>query len=114
MLCCPPGDSGFATLVSLAQSLARKTPPVRITVLTSGAQEVTGEEALLPESAVVLGAARVIPQEFPGTVCQAIDVPGAPTPALLDRLLAELAGVLRQPPTVMSPYGSANPSSAVA
>lgn len=78
----------FGAAVRLARLLRGNT---RLTFLTSGAQEVTGEEELSPQDAIMLGAAKVIPQEFPGTVCQAIDVPVTPTPAMLERLLTEFA-----------------------
>jgi phthiocerol/phenolphthiocerol synthesis type-I polyketide synthase E len=35
---------------------------------------VTGQEALLPEKATVIGPCRVIPQEFPNVACRQIDL----------------------------------------
>jgi len=85
---------GFDSLLLLAQALAKHLPAasLQIGVVTSQAQEVTGEEELQPEKTMVLGVARVIPQEFPNFVCRSIDVAAAGDkwPAtMLDGLLHE-------------------------
>jgi phthiocerol/phenolphthiocerol synthesis type-I polyketide synthase E len=46
----------------------------RLVVVTAGAQEVTGDEDLSPASAALVGAARVIAQEYPALGCRVIDV----------------------------------------
>ncbi len=61
--------------------------------MTSGAQEVTGEEELIPERATVLGAAKVIPRELPKIKPRSVDVPAA-LPAAPARLAALVDGVL--------------------
>ncbi|HVR95482.1 MAG TPA: acyltransferase domain-containing protein [Thermoanaerobaculia bacterium] len=83
-------DRGFYSLLFLAQALGKRglTAPVRIEVVTSQVQRVTGGEALVPEKATLIGPCRVIPQEFPRLTCRAIDVEPSMT---ADRLLAELA-----------------------
>ena len=103
IVCCrgiDPGDdtgySDFSYLVHLARELSKSRREVRIILLTSGAQEVTGEETLFPSKAIALGAARVIPQELPGITCQSIDVPPRPADALIERLLAEFAEAPRE------------------
>ena len=82
---------GFYAVLHLAQALARKVPGggVELDVVTWNALEVTGEEALEPHSALVLGLCRVIPQEFPGVRCRLIDLEASDDTA--DRLSRELA-----------------------
>jgi acyl transferase domain-containing protein/acyl carrier protein len=46
----------------------------RLVVVTAGAQEVTGGEDLSPAAAALIGAARVIAQEYPALGCRVIDV----------------------------------------
>jgi acyl carrier protein len=46
----------------------------RLVVLTSGAHAVTGDEAVNPAAAALLGAARVVPQEYPAIRCRTVDV----------------------------------------
>ncbi|WP_375745203.1 amino acid adenylation domain-containing protein [Corallococcus interemptor] len=87
---------GFHDLLHLTQALhARGTADaVELSVLTSGAQDVTGEESLQPESALLVGACRVLPQEhLPALRVRAIDL----NPAELGnaRLAKHLAQELR-------------------
>ena len=82
----------FTSLVSLAQALAARdlTEKLEITVLSTGAQGVTGDDLHHPARALVGGPLKVLPLEFPGMTCRQIDVEG---PALdVDLLLDELAG----------------------
>ncbi|XHF22477.1 acyltransferase domain-containing protein [Corallococcus interemptor] len=73
-------ESGLATsfhgLLALAKAVgpgAAKTP-VSLDVVTTGAQDVTGEEPLLPWQAAAVGASRVLSQEYPGLTVHAVDV----------------------------------------
>jgi len=101
-------ERGFYSLLYLAQALARRSlrggggDGLRITVVTCGLHDVTGDERLRPEGATVLGPVRVIPQELPGVDCRAIDFDPAEVgtgsgadPAALrelaERLVAELS-----------------------
>ncbi|QAT87001.1 malonyl CoA-acyl carrier protein transacylase [Corallococcus coralloides] len=95
-------DSGLAAsfhgLLALAKAVgpgAAKTP-VTLDVVTTGAQDVTGEEPLLPWQAAAVGASRVLPQEYPGLAVRAVDVTWpAPEESAsgpwLERLVTELA-----------------------
>ncbi|PTL75143.1 type I polyketide synthase [Vitiosangium sp. GDMCC 1.1324] len=66
-----------------------------LSVVTAGAQDVTGEEPLHPSRATAQGVCRVLPLEYPGLRCRAIDVTppqeGANTELWVERLVAELA-----------------------
>jgi acyl transferase domain-containing protein/acyl carrier protein len=88
---------GFYSLISLVQALAKQklTDPIRIGVVSTHLQEVTGEEVLCPEKATLLGPCKVIPQEYPHISCLSIDLvlPQAGTAdekTLIDQLIAEL------------------------
>ncbi|HEY9420365.1 MAG TPA: type I polyketide synthase, partial [Thermoanaerobaculia bacterium] len=72
----PPDDLGFYSLLALAQALSERPgpKPVRIEVVSTGVQPVTGEERIEPEKALILGLIKVGPQEIPGLACRSIDV----------------------------------------
>jgi amino acid adenylation domain-containing protein len=105
----PVEDLGFHSLLALAGALAdRGVPkPVRIEIVTSGAQAVTGEERIEPEKALVLGPVRVVPQEIPNVACRAIDVDlpdwgpergSRRERARIGQLAADLVAALAEPP----------------
>jgi acyl transferase domain-containing protein/acyl carrier protein len=88
---------GFYSLLFLAQSFGKEnfTDSIEVTLITNGVQDVFGQESLQPEKSTVLGAAKVIPQEYPNVTCRNIDVvvpePGTrEAERLADDLLAEL------------------------
>jgi len=88
-------ETGFHSLVNIAKAIDRENlnPAFRITVITDRLQEVTGDEPLSPGKATVIGALKVIPQEYPNIRCRGIDVtlpePGSPQE---ERLATQLAG----------------------
>jgi non-ribosomal peptide synthase protein (TIGR01720 family) len=67
---------GYYGLLFLTQALGERgaTDNLRMTVVTSDAQEVTGSESLCPSNATAIALARTIPIEYPGASCQAVDV----------------------------------------
>ena len=67
---------GFQSLIYLAQALGRQvfTEKIKLDVVTSNMQDVTGEEELRPEKAIAVGPCKVIPQEYPNVICRSIDV----------------------------------------
>jgi acyl transferase domain-containing protein len=88
----------FYSLLFLAEAFGRQSAghPIGFAVVTNRTQAVSGEEALEPGKAALLGACRVIPQEYPDIGCRLVDVsvppPGSPARALLaERLLLELS-----------------------
>ena len=89
-------QSGLYSLLFLTQALAEQslTNSLEFVVVTDSVQEVNGEESLRPDQATVLGACKVIPQEYPEITCRTIDVVShirnaVPT-QLIDQLLDEL------------------------
>jgi amino acid adenylation domain-containing protein len=101
-------DAAFFSLLWLAQALAEagEAAGVDLTVVSNGLCDVTGEEALHPEKAVVLGPVRVIPLEYAGASCRILDVvlPAAEPERerLLDRLAVELATAPDEPDEPLS------------
>ena len=69
-------DCGFRSLLHLARSLAGQPVEgdVHISVISNGVQKVVGSEQLRPEKATLLGACKVIPQEYANLSCRSIDV----------------------------------------
>ena len=81
------GDDGFVAVGLLAAALGRRvgigagSPPpaarsygARLVVVTTGAREVTGGEAIDPRAAALLGACAVAAEEHPGLACVSVDV----------------------------------------
>jgi acyl transferase domain-containing protein len=90
--------SGFHSLLFLAQALGRRdtTEEIHLWVISSDMQDVTGEEVLRPEKAIILGMCKVIPQEYEQIKCASIDIalPGkehGQKRRQLDRLLSEFS-----------------------
>ena len=71
-----PIDRGFFSLIAMAPQLARQAgdAPVGVAVVTDRVQRIACEEGLMPEKATVLGAARVIPAEYPNLHVRTIDI----------------------------------------
>jgi acyl transferase domain-containing protein len=89
-------ETGLYSLFFLTRALADQslTNSLQLVVVTDSVQEVTGGELLRPGRATVLGACKVIPQEYPEITCRSIDLVlsnGIVPPQLIKNLLAELA-----------------------
>ena len=82
---------GFESLMALGQALAERDldREVRIDVLTTGMQDVTGGELRDPEKATVLGVCKAICAELTGVRCRSVDLEET-TPT--DTLVSELVG----------------------
>jgi len=90
-------ELGLYSVLFLTRALANQflTNSLQLVVVTDSAYEVNGNESLRPELATVLGACKVIPQEYPEMTCRAIDIvvshaPGNASRQLIEQLLAEL------------------------
>ena len=66
----------FDALLFLVQALEKAAPgaPVDLAILTNNMQKVGGESIVQPEKALLLGPARVIPQEYPAIAARSIDL----------------------------------------
>lgn len=85
---------GFYSLLFLAQALGKQniTAPVKLMVVTSNIHDVTGDEILCPQKATVLGACKVIPQEYSHITCCSFDLvipTGTPSKKLITCLIRE-------------------------
>jgi NAD(P)-dependent dehydrogenase (short-subunit alcohol dehydrogenase family)/acyl carrier protein len=67
---------GFNSLLFLTQAIDDQLAPepIQIKVISDNLQEVTGEELLCPEKAILLGPCRVASQEYPHIQCTSIDI----------------------------------------
>jgi non-ribosomal peptide synthase protein (TIGR01720 family) len=91
-------DLGFYGPLLLAQALGIRnfTDELRLTVVSNQAHEAVPGDNLRPEKATLLGALKVIPQEYPNIVCRSVDL-ALPEPGgwqerkLVSQLLAELS-----------------------
>ena len=86
-------EAGFLSLLALSQAMgSEEISQVQLTVLTTGAARVVGDEATDPRLGTLVGAVRVIPTELPGINARLVDVPVAEraNARLTELLLAEL------------------------
>jgi acyl transferase domain-containing protein/acyl carrier protein len=70
-------SEGYYSLLFLAQALAEKPTGaggLRLSVVASHLHEVTGTERLAPEKATLVGACKVLAQEYAHLRCQSIDL----------------------------------------
>lgn len=104
-------NMGFYSLLYQARAIGNVgiEQDLQIMVVTDQMQEVTGEETLCPAKAPVLGAVKVIPQEYPNIRCRSIDV-ASPVSGnnrdgeLVSQLLMEFS--IKSPDTVIAYRGS--------
>ncbi|HZU68588.1 MAG TPA: SDR family NAD(P)-dependent oxidoreductase [Ktedonobacteraceae bacterium] len=84
-------EEGFYSLIYLAQALSAQVydESMQIIVLSNHMQSVTGQEALQPEKATILGACKVIPQENLNMLCRSIDLAVTDYQHLLDSQLVD-------------------------
>jgi acyl transferase domain-containing protein/acyl carrier protein len=68
--------AAFAGLASLIRALGRREPPgpLELTVVSNGAEAVTGEEDLAPGGATLLALVRAAEQENASLTCRSVDV----------------------------------------
>jgi len=87
-------DLGFHSLLSLVRICGPRKVASEFYIVSNNVQEVTGEETLSPSKTTLLGAVRVIPQEYPHISCRSMDVviseSGTPNSQTIDQLLTEL------------------------
>ncbi|MEM8603340.1 MAG: SDR family NAD(P)-dependent oxidoreductase, partial [Cyanobacteria bacterium P01_H01_bin.121] len=66
----------FESVLFFSQALGTHTitDPLQLAIITHNLWDVTGEESLCPEQALVLGPCRVLPLEYPYLRCHHIDI----------------------------------------
>jgi acyl transferase domain-containing protein/acyl carrier protein len=67
-------QTGFYSLLSLAQAFAQTGQSAQLMVITRHTQDVTGDDPIDPARATLLGLSHVIPQEYPQLGCRLIDL----------------------------------------
>jgi acyl transferase domain-containing protein/acyl carrier protein len=93
-------DNGFYSLVYFAQAMAKEniSQEIFLSAVVNNMFEVTGEDALFPLQALVLGPAMVIPREHLNIKCRCIDIhfskPGATKEKNLITQLADECGAI--------------------
>lgn len=98
---------GFYSLIYLVQAIGKQNlkEHIQVMVLSSGMQEVVGDEELCPMKSTVLGPVITIPQEYDNIDCRSIDVimpgkePGREK-RLISQLLKEIKTDIRGKPGV--------------
>lgn len=87
-------DIGFYSLLYLVQALGEQNidTDINFLVISNHLQNVTGEEIIVPEKATLIGAVRVISQEYNKIHCRSIDVVLAPEnyTKVITQLVSEL------------------------
>jgi acyl transferase domain-containing protein/acyl carrier protein len=85
---------GFYSLIYLTQALGQQqlSNSIQLLVVANHLYDITGDESLCPEKATVLGACKVISQEYPHINCRQVDIvlPASGTGNLAAQLIAEL------------------------
>jgi NAD(P)-dependent dehydrogenase (short-subunit alcohol dehydrogenase family)/acyl carrier protein len=90
-------DLGFYSMLALTQALGDAAiSNCRITVVSTGVQEVLASDEVVPAKATVLGPCRVIPQEFIGIAANSIDI-ALPEQDKFNALVGQLGCELQDP-----------------
>ncbi|MFZ6030187.1 MAG: amino acid adenylation domain-containing protein [Chloroflexota bacterium] len=88
-------EQGLYSLLALAQAIGTLgiTDALQLEVVSNQMHAVAGDESLCPAKATLLGACKIIPQEYPHITCRSTDVrlpaAGQPLERLAEALLAE-------------------------
>lgn len=86
---------GFYSLLYLTQALGQQNMDqvIEILVVSNHLQTVTGEEAIAPEKATLIGPVRVIPREYEQIRCRSVDISG--NRQNLDKTIAQFINELQ-------------------
>jgi len=88
-------DDGFGRLIWLLQAVGAQAPtvPLHLSVIANNLFFVESTDRVIPEKALLLGACRVIPLEYPYISCQSIDI----VPDTSETMIASLVAACAQP-----------------
>ncbi|MFQ4145486.1 type I polyketide synthase [Chlorogloeopsis sp. ULAP02] len=85
---------GFYSLIYLAQAIGQQqiSDTIQLLVIANHLHDITGNEKFSPEKNTILGACKVIPQEYPNVSCRLVDIllSSSISEGILEHLLAEL------------------------
>ena len=96
-------QKGFSSILPLVQALEHLPfDSCKITLVSNGIQDVSGNEVIMPAKATLLGPCLVIPFEYPDITCRCIDITLPETgwwqrEAVLAQLLGELTSEADEP-----------------
>ena len=90
-------SSDATALLLAADAFGHGEQPLPFVVVTRAAVEVTGDEAIDLRSAPLVGAAAVLPQEYPSLRVRVVDAVGADNGQLAIRLAAEMVAAEAAP-----------------
>ncbi|HYW19655.1 MAG TPA: SDR family NAD(P)-dependent oxidoreductase [Nodularia sp. (in: cyanobacteria)] len=86
---------GFYSLVYLTQAIGLQqiSEEIQLFIIANNLYEITRNEELSPEKTTILGACKVIPQEYQNLSCRLVDIelPTSITENFIKQLLAELS-----------------------
>lgn len=95
---------GLYSLLFLTQAIAKHAifSQLKLAVISNNMQSLTGQESIQPEKATLLGACKVIPQEYANIRCQSIDVAlvdinSWQTDRLIDNIYADMTANTCEP-----------------
>jgi acyl transferase domain-containing protein/acyl carrier protein len=85
---------GFYSLIYLAQAIGQQqiSDAIQLCVIANHLYDIAGNEELYPEKTTIIGACKVIPQEYQNISCRLVDIllPTSTSEDILEQLLAEL------------------------
>lgn len=86
-------EQGLLSVLTLVQALeaVQIGKNVQLSLLTKGMLDVSGHDTVLPQQTTLLGACKVIPQEFPNIHCRLIDFGTDFNVKWLDWLVTDIA-----------------------
>jgi acyl transferase domain-containing protein/acyl carrier protein len=89
---------GFLSALTALQAVARSSSgvPVEMCIITSDAQDVSGDGQIEPAKSAVLGLVKLVHKEFAEASCRSVDIPSdAPAERVGGQLFAELTASTR-------------------
>ncbi|MBE9034042.1 type I polyketide synthase [aff. Roholtiella sp. LEGE 12411] len=85
---------GFYSLLYLAQAIGQQqiSDVIQLCVIANHLYDIAGNEELYPEKTTIIGACKVIPQEYQNISCRLVDIllPTSTSEDFLEQLLPEL------------------------
>ncbi|MUG92153.1 SDR family NAD(P)-dependent oxidoreductase [Scytonema sp. UIC 10036] len=81
---------GFYSLLFLTQAIGDITDALQAFVITNNLYNIIGDEQLYPEKATVIGASKVIEQEYLNITCRSIDVIFPQLPKQQEKLVGQI------------------------
>jgi thioesterase domain-containing protein/NAD(P)-dependent dehydrogenase (short-subunit alcohol dehydrogenase family) len=91
-------SEAYYSLIFFVQAFGSDLDALHLTIISSHMQAAPGDDAVCPEKAVLLGASKVIPREYPHITCASLDVAYPKSRHDEDRLVLQLTEELLASP----------------